>query len=143
MSAPLSAAQGNKYYSLRPDPAQIRTEGKKDSLASGNKGILKNGLQKEKTAPAGLQKKDISVKEKAEMAKACKEFESFFNYYLLKNMDKTVMRSQNSLDKSRPMQFYREMFYERVAENAAQKGTGLADTMNRQMQKFLINRTYK
>lgn len=134
---------GERFYPLRPVSVKNLAEEKKDELSSGNKGILKNGLQKEKTALSVCRRKEISAKEKAELKKACQEFESFFNYYLLKNMDKTVMRSENSLNGSRPMQFYREMLYERIADNTAEKGTGLSQSMNAQMQKFMINSTYK
>ncbi len=102
-----------------------------------------SGSKTSSTALHSVNTRQMSEKEKAELQEACKEFESFFLYYLLKNMDKTVLRSENSLDGGRPAQFYREMLYEKIAASSASKGMGLSDKINAQMQQFLINRTYK
>lgn len=150
MSDVTGLAGTDRFYSLsRPALADRQAAGPaaaRDIWTPGNKGVLIQGSQKETREQLSLPKVQpgsLSAGEKAELDKACKEFESFFTYYMLKNMDKTVIRSDNSPGNSRAMQFYREMLYERIADSSSEKGVGLSQSMSTQMQQFLINNTYK
>jgi peptidoglycan hydrolase FlgJ len=112
-----------------------------------NQGVLYKGQQKltkEKLLAQQVDaKKELSLKEKKELDQACQDFESFFTYYLLKTMDKTVPRGEGVLKDSLASKFYREMFYERLSDTISQAGIGIKDVMYDQMKETLINKVYK
>ncbi|MBD3264292.1 MAG: hypothetical protein GF375_04230 [Candidatus Omnitrophica bacterium] len=125
-----------------------QNNGKTDDLWwPPNKGILYKGEQKltrEKLISEFKSKQNgLDPEQEEALREACKDFESFFLYYLLKTMDKTVDRSEGLLGESRPMQFYREMFYENIADRISAVGMGLQKTLYNQLTQFLLNKTYK
>ncbi|MCM8773839.1 MAG: rod-binding protein [Candidatus Omnitrophica bacterium] len=102
-----------------------------------NKGILYQGSQKatKEKLLEEINKNNLTSltpQQKKDLEKACKDFESFFIYYLLKVMDNTIDRKDSLWGDSRPMQFYREMFYENLANNLAKVGLGLSDILYKQ-----------
>jgi Rod binding domain-containing protein len=66
---------------------------------------------------------------------AARQFESFFLYMLLKEMDKTVSRSSLFGD-SMASRFYREMYYEQLADalTESESPLGVADLLLSQLQ---------
>ena len=135
-----NSSEFNFKKTISPSPRQ-------DIWSLGNKGVLIKGEQKlthQKLLSAlRKDKKALNAEEEARLRKACQDFESFFVYYLLKNMDETVPRDKSILGKSRSQQFYREMFYENLADDISRRGIGLADTMYNQMRQFLLHKLYK
>jgi flagellar protein FlgJ len=112
-----------------------------------NKGVLLKGEQRA-TKEALLEelqgkKKSLSAEEEKELRQACQDFESFFLYYLLKVMDKTIPREGGIIQDSHTMRMYREMWYERLADTMAQKGMGLGEHLFTQVSQSLLNRVYK
>lgn len=72
---------------------------------------------------------------RAAAEEAARQFESFFLYMLLKEMDKTVNRSSLFGD-SMASRFYREMYYERIADALSESGSplGVSDLLLTQLQ---------
>ena len=111
-----------------------------------NKGIFIRGEQKatkEELLKALGQGKKLSAAQEKELAEACKDFESFFLYYLLKVMDRTIPRGEGVFPDTHTMRVYREMWYERLADTISSRGIGLADTMYDQLSHTLLNKVYK
>ena len=72
---------------------------------------------------------------KATAEEAARQFESFFLYMLLKEMDKTVSRSSLFGD-SLASRFYREMYYERLSDAMSARGSplGVSELLLSQLQ---------
>lgn len=72
---------------------------------------------------------------RATVEEAASQFESFFLYMLLKEMDKTVNRSSLFGD-GMATRFYREMYYERIADALSESGSplGVSDLLLTQLQ---------
>jgi Rod binding domain-containing protein len=72
---------------------------------------------------------------RATAEEAARQFESFFLYMLLKEMDKTVNRSSLFGD-SMASRFYREMYYEQLADALTESGSplGVSDLLLSQLQ---------
>ncbi|MBD3246383.1 MAG: hypothetical protein GF333_05165 [Candidatus Omnitrophica bacterium] len=103
-----------------------------------NKGELYRGEQKltrEKLLQERERAAELPPQEGAQLQEACKDFESFFLYYLLKEMDKSVDRERGLIGDTRSMQIYREMWYEQLAEQIAERGMGLQDALYEQVQR--------
>jgi flagellar protein FlgJ len=111
-----------------------------------NGGTLSAGEQKatrdELAAQASSQEK-ASPEEEAKLKDACRQFESFFLYYLLKEMDKTIPREQGLMGNSLAQKFYREMFYERLADTMSENGMGISQYLYDQLSQSSVNRIYK
>lgn len=69
-----------------------------------------------------------------EIMDACKEFESYFLHYMLKQMGKTVGSENGLFGSSNASNIYQDMYYEEVAKSATNSGgIGLASFMYKQM----------
>ncbi len=112
----------------------------RDIWSVDNKGVLIGGEQKatfEKLSKAN----SLSPEEDAKLKKACKDFESFFLYYLLKQMRASIPKDEGIMEESRAQEFYQDMFDEKVADKmAASKGMGLAATLYKQVKDSLLNK---
>ncbi len=146
-------SEARRFFPLHPQSSSVGQGGKSSTVDSNpdlwwppNKGILYKGEQKltrEKLLKEiEARNKKVSKEELAKLKKACQDFESFFVYYLLKVMDKTVPHGEGILGDSRPTQFYRDMFYEDLANEISRRGMGLADVIYSQAKQYLLNRVY-
>lgn len=83
--------------------------------------------------------RSLSPQEDAKLKKACRDFESFFVYYLLKQMRATIPKD-GALKGSRAEEFYYQMFDEAVAEKIAQtpKGIGLSSFLYEQLKHSIV-----
>ncbi len=63
--------------------------------------------------------------------KIAQDFESFFIYTMLKEMDKTI----NSSDKSFMKQTYMSVMYEKIGDYMARKGIGLKEMIQEHLEK--------
>jgi peptidoglycan hydrolase FlgJ len=104
-----------------------------------NKGVLVSGEQK--ATFEKLSKKDsLSPEEDAKLKKACKDFESFFVYYLLKQMRASIPKDEGILEASHAQEIYQDMFDERVSDKiASSKGMGLGAMLYKQVKNSLLN----
>lgn len=111
-----------------------------DIWSVDNKGVFVKGEQK--ATFEALSKKDaLSPEEDAKLKKACKDFESFFLYYLLKEMRASIPKDEGIMEVSRAQEFYQDMFDEKVADKmASSKGMGLASTLYKQVKDSLLHR---
>lgn len=111
-----------------------------DIWSVNNQGVLVGGEQKatfEKLSKAN----SLSPEEDAKLKKACKDFESFFLYYLLKQMRASVPKDEGIFEESRAQEFYQDMFDEKIADRvASSKGMGLAATLYKQVKESLLNK---
>lgn len=77
----------------------------------------------------------LSPEKQKALRNACEEFESFFTYMLLKEMQKTV--PQNTLiNGGRGEEIFRDMMYEEMGKKIAHSpggGIGIADMLYRQL----------
>ncbi len=113
----------------------------KDIWSVQNKGVLINGEQKATFDKLSKAKSALSPEEDARLQKACKDFESFFLYYLLKQMRTSIPKDEGILEESRAQEFYQDMFDEKIADKIAQsKGMGLGATLYRQIKDSLLNK---
>lgn len=111
-----------------------------------NQGDLASGEQKithQELLAQIKPQEEVDPEKQAELKSACRQFESFFMYYLLKEMDKTVPREEGLMGNSMPQKFYREMFYERLADTMSESGMGLSKFLYDQLSQSLVNRIYK
>lgn len=112
----------------------------KDSLWwPPNKGILIKGEQKiTKEALLKEKQKVLNFQEEQKLKKACQDFESFFLYYLLKQMRQATFGG-GLLEQTRPMQLYQGMFDEAIADKIAKsKGIGLSQMLYEQIKQNLL-----
>jgi len=111
-----------------------------------NQGIFIGGEQKlthEALTKELAEQEQVDPEKEKELKSACGQFESFFLYYLLKVMDKTIPRGEGLLGDSLAQRFYREMFYEDLADKISESGMGLGQFMYDQLSQSLVNRVYK
>lgn len=93
--------------------------------------------------PMGMIDKGQSIKQDAEnkiaqrddnLKKACRDFESIFVNYMMKQMRQTVNKENNVMGTSRAEEMYTSMLDSEVAKDVSKaRGIGLADMMYRQM----------
>jgi len=78
----------------------------------------------------------IENKDKAQLRKACIEFESYFVHMMFKEMRKSVDSLGGIFPKGQAEQIFEDMLDEEVAKAIANgRGIGLADMMYKQMEK--------
>lgn len=86
------------------------------------------------TKPTAQDKKS---QQDTELNKACRDFESIFVNYMMKQMRQTVMK-QEVMGTSRSEELYTSMLDSEVAKNVSQaRGIGLADVLYKQMSKIV------
>jgi peptidoglycan hydrolase FlgJ len=113
----------------------------KDIWSVDNKGTLIKGEQKATFEKLSKPKNALSPEEDAKLKKACKDFESFFLYYLLKQMRASIPKDEGIMEESRAQEYYQDMFDEKIADKVAgSKGMGLADTLYKQVKDGLLNK---
>ncbi len=99
--------------------------------------ILNNALNQSKKEIEKTETEDLE--EKAEMEKlqkASKLLESFFIFYLFKQMDKTIQRT-GFLDGGIAEEIFRDMLYDEMSKKIAeQKGIGIADLIINQLKAY-------
>lgn len=82
-----------------------------------------------------------SRENKAELKKTAQQFEAVFINQLLTQMDQTVNREDDVVDQGPGEETFRSMFYDKIAENIANRpggsGFGLADLVYKQLEKRL------
>lgn len=110
-----------------------------------NRGILIKGEQR-LTRQILLEElkrkaKTLDPQEEEKLRRACQDFESFFFYYLLKQMRQSLGGDRGLFKESRSLQFYWEMFDEAVANKIAEsKGTGLSELLYRKIKEGLLSK---
>lgn len=128
------------------DNALAASGGEEDLWWPPNQGIFIGGEQKlthEALTQDLAEQEQVDPEKAKELKSACNQFESFFLYYLLKVMDKTVPRGEGVLGDSLAQRFYREMFYEDLADKISESGMGLGQFMYSQLSQGLLNQVYK
>ncbi|MBN2483028.1 MAG: rod-binding protein [Candidatus Omnitrophica bacterium] len=126
--------------------AQLKQAAEENLWWPPNGGILSSGEQKathDELVSQVSSQEQPDLEEEAKLKDACTQFESFFLYYLLKEMDKTIPREQGLMGNSLTQKFYREMFYERLADTMSEGGMGLGTYLYDQLSQSLVNRIYK
>ncbi len=85
-----------------------------------------------------LKGSSLSPQKDAKLKKACRDFESFFVYYLLKQMRATISKD-SALEESRAQEIYYQMFDQAIAEKIAQnpKGIGLSSFLYEQLSRSI------
>ncbi len=73
----------------------------------------------------------------AALKRACKEFEALLLHQILKGLDRTVPRS-GLFREGLETKIYRDMFYQEVAREVSERGTGLSELLYRELSQRLM-----
>jgi peptidoglycan hydrolase FlgJ len=114
---------------------------KPDIWSVENKGTLIKGEQKATFEKLSKPAEALTPEEDAKLKKACKDFESFFLYYLLKEMRAAVPK-EGIMEDSAAQEIYQDMFDEKIADRIAKtRGMGLSDMLYKQVKQGMLQKT--
>lgn len=83
---------------------------------------------------------NVNFSDERRLKKACKDFEAIFITNMLKEMRKSIPKS-DLLDSSHASEIYRSMMDQKIAEKIAHgKGLGLGEILSKQLQKYYKDR---